>query len=953
MPQNFPNIGLRAILDLTGYTPAARKYISLTRDIDRSTQRTARSVTRAGSDMARSWDQFINRSKELEAVLRAPVDTSSYTEIKDAFFDLGRNARVNVALFDELTERGIGYSDAMRVAGGATQFNIDLFDRLTKQGVETGEAFRQATNSINVFGRSLSGTAIAIAGVTTALRIGLKIIRDSVSEYEELAEATRRVSLQTGLLTREASNWVNVAEAAGISTGTSERALSQFLGRVADLRRDMAAGNALTSDFARAMDTLGVSVTDAQGNLRSTEAILGDVNREFRRLGSGTISAQLAADLFGRTGRHLLPILVGQEQSLADLEARFVELGAEMTTLDRDNYEKLRRANIELQAAVRGVRLEIGREYVPIIAKWKSELADLLNVLRKASAIIRANQDVYDAVTQGQIKLSEAQEFYNERLRFRLGLENEVARAAEESAQAQSNSAQAIAASQADIRAELDKTLRKLDEIKSSLRQKLDDIDRDAERKWNDIYVKRQRDAIDRARREAFRLIDLQAALDERMAAIEKDFEKRWDDIYVKRQRDALLRGIRLAQRFEDLARSTEQRRQDAIRDAQDQERDLRRDAQRKLEDAERDAQERRERLERDHRRRLRDIQQDFLDTVTEAARRNDAVSVARAQRERAKEIRDERQRFGDEQEDLRDSLLKKRQDIERDRKEREEDHRQELAQTLQRIEENRQRQLEAIVRQNAQERLLREIRYGWELEDLNAARDEQLQAAQEWHDKQIEALRLAQAREALERKIQYDRQEEDFNAAQKQRRDDALEWYRQERDDLAAHLNLTGAQLEGAYEVWAREAAAAAAVVARAAATAISQEILQYQRLLTEVQRGPAGLQPRTLPPLGPQNRQRRNEQGIWVPSLPVLGMQAGGVVQASSPTHIVMGEGGPETGVFLPRRSSSLNVNHNFGRMGVYVQGLPGGMNAQQIEGLFYAFMTQLAKGIQVPRN
>jgi cation transport regulator ChaC len=953
MAQKFPQIGLRAVFEIGGAMPNVRRWLRATRDIDRASQQTARSVTRAGSDMARSWDQFINRSKELEAVLGAPVDTSSYTEIKDAFFDLGRNARVNIALFDELTERGVGYADAMQVAGGATKFNIELFDRLTRQGVEVGEAFRRATNFITLFGRSFSGASVAIAGTTAVLRIGLKIIRDSVTEYEELAEATRRVRLQTGLLTREASSWVNVAEAAGVSVGTSERAMTQFLSKVADVRKEQIAGTLSTSDFAKALNVLEVSITDGEDNLKSTEQLLREINEAFRRLGPGAQTADTAVALFGRTGRQLLPILVDQEQSLTDMEERFIELGAVITKLDEDNYEKLRKANIELEAAVKGVRLEIGREYIPIIAKWKSELADLLNVLRKASAIIRTSQDLYDAVTQGQIKLSEAQDFYTERLRFRLGLESEAARTVEELAQAQSNAAQEIAVSEAEIRAEREKTLRQLDDIKSTLDQKLADIDRDADRRWEGILVGRVREHFDRLRQETRRMDDIRQALNNRLDAIEADFAKRWDDILVKRQRDALLRGIRLAQRFEAIARAAEQSRLNTRRDFADREAKLRQATQRRIEDIERDARRRREELERDHQRRLVSIRLEFIDTATEAARRNDAVAVAQAQRQRARDLRDEQRKFADEQQDLQRSLAEKRQDIELDRQEREEDHRQELAKALQRIEENNRLQKAELVRQNAEERVLRNIRFQWELEDFNAAKAEQKEAARLARDDQLKELRKANEIAAEERAIDYKRQRVDFDTQRQQQIDDALFWYQQERDELAIHLNLTGAQLEAAYAVWAQAAAAAAAEVAQAAATAVSNEILQYQRLLTEAQRGRAGLQPRTLAPLGPANRQRLDERGIWVPSLPVLGMQAGGVVQASSPTHIVMGEGGPETGVFLPGRSSSLNVNHNFGRIGVDVQGLPGGMNAQQIEGLFYAFMTQLAKGIQVPRN
>jgi hypothetical protein len=65
-------------------------------------------------------------------------------------------------------------------------------------------------------------------------------------------------------------------------------------------------------------------------------------------------------------------------------------------------------------------------------------------------------------------------------------------------------------------------------------------------------------------------------------------------------------------------------------------------------------------------------------------------------------------------------------------------------------------------------------------------------------------------------------------------------------------------------------------------------------------------------------------------------------------------MGDAGPEMGVFLPGRSGSLNVNHNFGgRVGMDVTGMPAGINMQQARTLFYGLLTQLAKGIQTPRR
>jgi hypothetical protein len=45
-------------------------------------------------------------------------------------------------------------------------------------------------------------------------------------------------------------------------------------------------------------------------------------------------------------------------------------------------------------------------------------------------------------------------------------------------------------------------------------------------------------------------------------------------------------------------------------------------------------------------------------------------------------------------------------------------------------------------------------------------------------------------------------------------------------------------------------------------------------------------------------------------------------------------------------------MSVNHNFGRLGVDFNGVPGGMNTQQIQAVVYSVMTQLAKQIQIDR-
>jgi hypothetical protein len=946
--QKFPEVGLRAVFELTGFQTGYRKYQTMMRDIDRTTQQTTKGVGQATKgltgDVVRSFSEFARRSTIVQDAydnLRPGAALAEMQRMSAAFLDLGRKAQVNVTVFDHLVNSGLDFGQAMQVAGGQIQFNLGAFDRLIQKGVDADQAFQlvtsgaaDASKSVTVLGRSFSIMAVATGAAVAVLKIGIQVVRDSVESYEELAEATRQVHYQTGLLTQEASAWVNVSRAAGISTATSARAMTSFLGKVAELRREQLANVQSTSRFAWAMDFLKVEILDTNDQLKPTAQLLQEINEAVQALGPGYDTTAAATALFGYSGRFLLPILADQEQTLADMEAQAQSLGATLTSLDRENYEDLRKANIRLQQAFQGIKNEIARGWVPAITAAKNALADFLNFFRQIDARMRAFSATADAVRKGQVSLAEATKYYADQLQYFLGIENEAARAAEQGAQdrfaAAQKTASEIAAAEAKIRVEREKTLKQLDRIKTQLNQKLADIDRDAARQWADILVNRQREAMDRALQLAWRLDDLRSAYNDRLDAIERDFAKRWDDILVKRQRDAIERAMRLAWQYEDLARATAQRRADVLRDYAEREVEQRREVQRRIRDLERDAQQKREDLEREHQRRLRDIQQDFLDTAQEAARRNDAVAVARAMRARARAVRDEEQRYQDSQRDLAESLTRRREEIERDRQEREADQRRELERALRRIEENYQQQLRELARQQAREAILREQQYRWEREDFEKAKAEQLQAAQDAYDKQIEELEKAQKREAILRAIQYRRQAEDFNRNWRRRILDARRWYQLERDDLAAHLNYTAQQLEQAYVVWIQRAAAAAATAARTIAVAWASEISRYQHYLST----------------------RTTGTGTGSVGGGRLYMAEGGVVEASSPTTIVMGEAGPETGVFLPGRASSLSVSHSFGKLGVDFQGLPAGMSTQQVQSIVYAVMTQLAKGIQIPR-
>jgi ABC-type transporter Mla subunit MlaD len=485
--QKFPQVGLRAVFEISGFNRNYRQYERAVRDIDRITSQTARGVTRSGQRLsagfAQSIDELAQKSELLSNFLRAgALSPEGLDFLRDSFAGLSQGVGVNVEKFDELILSGATLSEAFEGAQGQIE---------------------GLTGSVNILGRSFTASAVAIGAITTALGVSVRFVQRSIAEYIELSEATRRLRAETGLLAEEASGWVQVAQASGVSANTASRGLAQFLGRVSDLRREQELGQESTSDFAEALEFLNVSLTDSDGNLKSTQELLSDVNAAFQDLGPGIQTAGVAQDLFGRTGRQLLPILTDQQQSLNQYLATLDRFGARLGALNQKEYEEFLQAQFELRAAIQGVRNTIASQWIPVLTQVQRIAAAGINIWRTFTQILsvtgiasrglaaelEATADTLERVDRLVQRVARATQFLRDVLDPAGAVTRALAQAEEERAQAMAQSAQAAAESarlEQQRQEALQETLENLSELQGQYADKLADIERDAAQKWEE-----------------------------------------------------------------------------------------------------------------------------------------------------------------------------------------------------------------------------------------------------------------------------------------------------------------------------------------------------------------------------------------------------------------------------------------------------------------------------------
>ena len=166
---------------------------------------------------------------------------------------------------------------------------------------EMGRLEAAASNVGAVFSRAFAPLAVGAAAVGGTLAV-FKSLVDGIDDLADTA-----VGLQVSAVAL--SEYRAAAAEAGVSAETLDGALAKLNVRITDA----ATGNA---EAAAIFKGLGVSIKDAAGNLRSTEAIFADVSDAWVKLADGPAKAALGQEIFGKSAAKLGALLAGGGDNL-------------------------------------------------------------------------------------------------------------------------------------------------------------------------------------------------------------------------------------------------------------------------------------------------------------------------------------------------------------------------------------------------------------------------------------------------------------------------------------------------------------------------------------------------------------------------------------------------------------------------------------------------------------
>jgi hypothetical protein len=154
-----------------------------------------------------------------------------------------------------------------------------------------------------------------------AVRLAARALDEVVFSTARAAAELEHVAQQTGIGTTELQRLQYAAEQSGVGADEMRTSLIH-------LARSAVEASQGSEEAGKAFAQLGVRTTDGRGKVKPMSELLGDVADKFKAMPEGAARAQLATQLFSRSGAQLIPFLARGREGIAALGDEAERLGA-------------------------------------------------------------------------------------------------------------------------------------------------------------------------------------------------------------------------------------------------------------------------------------------------------------------------------------------------------------------------------------------------------------------------------------------------------------------------------------------------------------------------------------------------------------------------------------------------------------------------------------------------
>lgn len=236
---------------------------------------------------------------------------------------------------------------------------------------------------------SFKGTLLKL-GAALASGAAIQGLRGLTEEIRHQGDELDKVSKRYNVTTQELQAYRHAANLSGVATQVADDSLKFLAKNLADVAT-------VGGPAKDALDGLGVSAQDAEGNIRRIPDVLPDIAESFKNIKDPGAKAQIAMKLFGEAGVKLIPMLNEGADGVRSMLAELEELGGGISQEAIDASVQLTDETARMDLAMTSLKSTLALAIIPAMTwfttkvkdtvVWIGKLVKETNVLKAVTAI--------------------------------------------------------------------------------------------------------------------------------------------------------------------------------------------------------------------------------------------------------------------------------------------------------------------------------------------------------------------------------------------------------------------------------------------------------------------------------------------------------------------------------------------------------------------------------------
>lgn len=359
---------------------------SALRDIDKALKLDPKNVELLAQKEALLTKQIEQTKSKLDLQKQAATEAAKALEkgtiSQEEYAKLSAELATTANKLDKLEAEAKQTSDALNGTGKeaeeAGKETEDAGDKAEKSG-EKWQKFGEAAKA------ACAVAAASVAAVTAAVAASIKALGDFSVAGAHFADDIMTMSAKTGVSNERLQELSYAAELIDVPVETIAGALTKA-------EKTMASAANGTEATAEAYKALGISVTNADGSLRSSEAVLFEAVDALGKIENETERDTLAMTLFGKSAKDLNPLIKAGSGALEEYAQQAHDVGYVLDDETLGAFGEFDDTLVKLDNGTKAAKNALGTVLLPILTKVGGEGVDLLGDFSKA--VLATNGDL-------------------------------------------------------------------------------------------------------------------------------------------------------------------------------------------------------------------------------------------------------------------------------------------------------------------------------------------------------------------------------------------------------------------------------------------------------------------------------------------------------------------------------------------------------------------------------